>query len=113
MQEYDLEINPTKLVKGEGPAKLMIDLNCESLQLNFLSNHSNQLYSGLQVITHFTLSPWYNDIVYVLQNLQVPLGLSDTRARSMKLKETNFFIMNQYLYWKDPGGILMNFFNGE
>ena len=45
--EYDLEISPTKLVKGEGLAKLMTDLNCESLELNFLSNHSNQLYLGL------------------------------------------------------------------
>ena len=45
--EYDLEIKPMKLVKGQGLAKLMNDLNCESLQLNFLSNHSNQLYLGL------------------------------------------------------------------
>ena len=96
-------------MKGEGLEKLMTDLNCESLQLNFLSNHSNQLYSGLQVITDFTLSPWYNDIVYVLQNLQVPPRLSDTRARSMNLKETKLCIIYQYLYWKDIGGILMNF----
>ena len=86
----------------------MTDLNCESLQLNFLSNHSNQLHSGLQVITYFTLSPWYNDIVYVLENLQLPPGLSNTRARSMKLKETKFCIMNQYLYWKYPRGIFLN-----
>ena len=39
--EYDLEIRPTKLVKGKGIAKLMTDSNCEYLKLNFLSNHSN------------------------------------------------------------------------
>ena len=43
--EYDLEIKLTKLVKGQGLAKLMNDSNRESLQLNFLSNHSNQLDS--------------------------------------------------------------------
>ena len=39
--EYDLEIKPTKLMKGHALAKLMIDSNYESLQLNFLSSHSN------------------------------------------------------------------------
>ena len=64
--EYDLEIKPTKLVKGQGLSKLMTDSNCESLQLNFLSNTSNQLDLGFQVIKEITLSPWYNDIFYVL-----------------------------------------------
>ena len=45
--EHDLKTRPTKLVKGQGLAKLMTDANCESLQLNFLSNHSNQLDLGL------------------------------------------------------------------
>ena len=40
---YDLDINPTKLLKGQGLATPMTYSNCESLQLNFLSNHSNQL----------------------------------------------------------------------
>ena len=35
--EYDIEINPTKLVKGQGLAKMMTNSNCESLQINFLS----------------------------------------------------------------------------
>ena len=41
--EYDIEINPTKLVKGQGLAKMMTNSNCESLQINFLSNQFNQL----------------------------------------------------------------------
>ena len=55
--EYDLDIKPTKLVKGKGLDKLMTDSNCEYLQLNFLSNHSNRLDSKLHVIADFTLSP--------------------------------------------------------
>ena len=101
--EYDLEIRPTKLVKGIGLTNLMTDSNCESLELNFLSNHSNQLDSRLQVVADFTLSPWHSDIIYVLQNLQAPPGLSKTRARLAKLKATKFYIMNHYLYWKDIG----------
>ena len=73
---------------------MMTDSNCESLQLNFLCNHSNQLELGFQVVTYFTLSPLYSDIIYVLQNLQAPPTLSKTRARSMKLKAAKFCIMN-------------------
>ena len=54
------------------------------------------------------MSPWYNDILYVLHNLQAPLELSKTRAISMKLKAPKLCIVNQYMYWKDPGSILLN-----
>ena len=30
--EYDIEINPTKLIKGQGLAKMMIDSHCDSLR---------------------------------------------------------------------------------
>ena len=33
--EYDIEIKPTKLVKGQGLAKLMAQSNCEVLGVNF------------------------------------------------------------------------------
>ena len=33
--EYDIEIKPTKLVKGKGLAKLMAQSNCEALGVNF------------------------------------------------------------------------------
>ena len=57
----------------------------------------------------FYASPWYADIVSVLHNLQPPASLSKTRARSIKLKAAKFCIIEQYLYWKDPRGILLNF----
>ena len=56
----------------------------------------------------FTTSPWYSNFVHVLQNLQDPARLSKTRARSVKLKAAKFCILNQYLYWKDHGGVLLN-----
>ena len=56
----------------------------------------------------FSISPWYADIVYVLKTLQPPIGLSKTRERYVKLKYTKLCILNQYLYWKDPGGVLLN-----
>ena len=66
--EYDIEIKPTKLIKGQGLAKIMANSNCESLQLNFLTSDSTQLDTEVQVMPDFSVSPWYSDIVYVLQN---------------------------------------------
>ena len=39
--EYDIEIKPTKLIKGQGLAKMMANSNCEDLQINFLSHQAN------------------------------------------------------------------------
>ena len=36
--EYDIDIRPTKLIKGQGLEKMLTDSNCESLQFNFLSS---------------------------------------------------------------------------
>jgi hypothetical protein len=36
MLEYDLEIKPAKLIKGQGIAKLMAQSNCNVLGINFI-----------------------------------------------------------------------------
>ena len=71
----------------------MTDSDCDTLQLNFLTSLSNQLDTEVPVGPDFSSSPWYADIVYVLQNLQPPAGLSKTRAKSLKLKDVKFCIM--------------------
>ena len=43
-----------------------------------------------------------------MQKLQDPHELSKTKARSVRLKAAKFCIINNYLYWKDPDGILLN-----
>ena len=56
----------------------------------------------------FSTSPWYVDIIFVLQNLQPPARIIKTKARSVKLKAVKFCIIEQYLYCKDLGGIQLN-----
>ena len=41
--EYDIEIKTTKLIKGQGLAKMMANSNYEALQINFSSHQANQL----------------------------------------------------------------------
>ena len=56
----------------------------------------------------FLDSPWYADIIFVLLNLQDPPGLSRTKARFLKLKAIRFCMIDNELFWKDHGGILLN-----
>ena len=44
----------------------------------------------------------------MLQNLSPPPGMAKNKSRTLKLKAAKFCIMNNALYWKDPGGVLLN-----
>eukprot|EP00253_Pinus_taeda_P016307 PITA_16307 len=108
--EYDVEIKPTKLLKGQGLAKLMDESNLHALDINLIAAMSdeNEEGSSIQVSRMFVLSSWYLDIIYVLQNLSPPLGMTRNKSRTLKLKAAKFCILNSALYWKDPGGVLLN-----
>jgi hypothetical protein len=103
--EYDLEIKPTKLIKGQGLAKMMTQTNCELLGINFIADLSSDSEEerAPQISQKFLDSPWYVDIIYVLRNLHALPELSKTKARFLKLKAVKFCIVNQSWYWKDPG----------
>lgn len=107
-----MEIKPTKLIKGQGLAKLMAETNLHVLDINMiaalLDEDEDEENSALQVFDIFVSSPWYVDIVYVLQNLSSPPAMPRTKGRTLKLKATKFCIIKSALYWKDPGGILLN-----
>ena len=62
----------------------------------------------VQVSENFLLSPWYSNIVYVLQNLSPPPGMDKNKSRTLKLKAAKFCVMNNAIYWKDPGGVFLN-----
>jgi len=62
-----------------------------------------------QISQAFLDSPWNADIIYVLQNLQAPPGLSRTKNRFLKMKALNFCILDNALSWKNHEGILLNY----
>eukprot|EP00253_Pinus_taeda_P021588 PITA_21588 len=72
---------------------------------------SNEIEEGssIRVSEMFSLSPWYSDIIYVLKTLSPPPSMTRNKARTLKLNAAKFCILNFALYWKDPGGILLNF----
>ena len=110
MLEYDLEIKPTKLIKGQGLEKIMAESNLHALDINLIATMLDDEDGGtlIQVSEMFLHSPWYSNIVYALQHLYPPLGMSTSKGRSLKLKSVKFCILDSALYWEDLGGVLLN-----
>jgi hypothetical protein len=108
--EYDIEIKPTKLIKGQGLAKLMAESNFHALDIKFLVVVDEQQEQETPNVKEvFLTSPWYIGLIFVLHNLQAPPGLTKTKDIFIKLKVVKYCILDEILYWKDPGGILLNF----
>eukprot|EP00253_Pinus_taeda_P016796 PITA_16796 len=104
--EYDIKIKPTKLIKGQGLAKLMTETNFQALDINELDNE--QEMATPQINQAFLQSPWYTDICFVLLNLQAPPGLSKTKKIFLKMKASKFCIIDNVLFSKKHEGILLN-----
>jgi hypothetical protein len=90
--EFDLDIKPTKIVKGQGLARLLAESNCKALGVNFMNiNSENQKTDPADRSPHIKPKleecTWYKDIIYFLQKLQPPDGLEKNKVRALKLKE--------------------------
>eukprot|EP00253_Pinus_taeda_P029668 PITA_29668 len=97
--EYDIKIKPTKLIKGQGLAKLMFETNFQALYINQLDNEPE--LATPQISETFLQSPWYADICFVLLNLCAPPGLSRTKKRFLRMKSSNFCVIDGALFWKN------------
>jgi ribonuclease HI len=115
IQEFDLEIKPTKLVKGKGLAKLLAESNLKALDINCLQEKDgdicvqepdHQTYPS-KVEDKFVSSSWYRDIVFYLLNLRCPDGLTPAKYRTLKLHSVKYCISENQLFWKDPLGFLL------
>jgi ribonuclease HI len=105
--EFDLEIKPTKLIKGQGLAKLLAESNYKALEINLINEQTESSNRGSQGNVPLSACPWYKDILYFLQELRPPDGMEKGKARALKLKAVRYCLIGQALYWKDPQGVLL------
>jgi hypothetical protein len=87
----------------------MVESNFHVVDINYLDvvdEKEEQATPNVKEV--FLNSPWYTDLIYDLHNLQDPPSLTKTRARFIKLKALKYCILDNGLYWKDHGGILLN-----
>jgi hypothetical protein len=114
--EFDLEIKPTKLVKGQGLAKMLVESNCKYLGVNFIHTCSENQQAELSDKSSQDRPPsakctWYKDIIYFLQELRPPDGMGKSKARYLKTKAIRYCLIDEVLYWKDPLGVLLRCLN--
>lgn len=83
IQEYDLEIRPTNLVKGQGLAKLFVEGNGKAFEINVVNG----------VLDDLEKSEWYNDIIFYLKHLTCPSHLVNHQRRALRLKDTSYCII--------------------
>jgi hypothetical protein len=116
IQEFDLEVKPTKLVKGRGLAKLLAESNFRALGINHLQSYEEFLnieefddqIPMTQIQEKFSSLTWYKDIVSYLLTMQCPGGMTPSKDRTLKLHIEKYCIMDNQLYWKDPLGFLLS-----
>jgi hypothetical protein len=65
IQEYDLEIKPSKIIKGQGLAKMLTESNQEAIEMG----EREQINVMVSEIEN---DEWYSDIIYYLKNLTFP-----------------------------------------
>jgi hypothetical protein len=106
IQEYDLEIKPIKIVKGEGLAQMPIESNQEAIQMG----EREQINMVVSELEH---DEWYFDIIYYLKNLSCPNHLLDYKRRALRLKTMKHYLTENGLGWKDPDRVILRCVNQE
>jgi hypothetical protein len=110
--EFDLEMKPTKLVKGKGLARLLAESKCKALGVNFMNADSIYQQTDIasnksQISPKLTECNWYKDLIHFLQTLQPPTGIDKNKVRDLKLTTIRYYIVDHVLYWKDLVGVLL------
>ena len=118
--EFNIEVKFTKLVKGQGLAKLMAEENYSLLDINCMGSNSGgegteevaeEQEQNQFLAKNLATCEWYSSVVHFLQKLRVPPGLSSSQVEAIKLRSAKFCINKNLLYWKDPSGILLRCLN--
>jgi hypothetical protein len=100
LQEYDLEIKPTQIVRGQGLCKLVVD------SVNPPDNEpvlpDETLSDETQIFCTQTMpNSWYNDIKFYLIHGTTPQHLDPKRRRELRLKYAPFQLINDVLFRKN------------
>eukprot|EP00253_Pinus_taeda_P028346 PITA_28346 len=120
--EFNIELKPTKLVRGQGLARLMPEENCRTLDMDFISmilengqaaEETSEPGKNQSLVENLASCHWYSAIVKFLLKLEAPPGLSTSQSITVKLRAPQYFIYENLLYWRDPSGLLLRCLDKE
>jgi hypothetical protein len=105
IQEYDLEIKPTKLIKGQGLAQMLTEGNEQALDLVCQNSQARPALSP--ELQRLEQHEWYADIIFFLSNLTCPSHLIGHKRRALRLKAAKYCIIQDGLGWRNPDGVIL------
>jgi hypothetical protein len=103
IQEYDFEIKATKLIKGQGLAKMLNEGNEKALGMIF-QNDNQEFPPNLLKLEQVE---WYAYIIFYLKNLTCPSHLVGHKKRALRLKSSKYVLTRYGLGWKNPDGVIL------
>jgi hypothetical protein len=106
LQEYDLEITPTQIVRSQGLCKLVVDSTIGQQEESDTSN-LGQRDQSLICCAQNPTSPLYEDIIFCLEHGSAPHHLDPTKRRELRLNSASFHLVNGVLFHQNFDGVLM------
>eukprot|EP00253_Pinus_taeda_P010508 PITA_10508 len=99
LQEYDVEIKPASIVKGQGFCKMLAG----ALLISEIPSANIQMYE----VSLKDNESLYADIIYYLKNGYAPSHLDHTKKRALRLKAKQYQLMNDVLFRINYDSILL------
>lgn len=92
LQEYDAEIKPTKIVKGQGCCRMLARAS------HILEIQSPDSEVQMYEVSLNDIESRYADIMFYLKNGYAPSHLNHTKKRALRLKAKQYQIVNDVLF---------------
>ena len=114
LQEFDLEIQPMRLVRGQGLSKIIVD-NQDGDQKEFkFDNEIDEkdqkkkiVISQVDIDQVVVTDVWYQEIVYYLLQDQCPKWMNSSQRRGLKMKCKSYMLHDRKLYKRNYEGIYL------
>ena len=105
MQEYDLDIKPTKTIRG---TRLDEFLNQSHALVIAESPQVDDLIAFKELVNEIELAsqPWYRPIIYFLINGVCPPDMDTKAKRTLHLQIVRYVLQGQILYQRNLDGVL-------
>eukprot|EP00253_Pinus_taeda_P029568 PITA_29568 len=99
LQEYDLEIKPAGIVRGQGFCKMLAGAS----QILESSSEEVQTYE----VSLNDIESLYTDTIYYLKNGYAPAPLDHTKKRALRLKAKQYQLINDVLFKRNYNSVLL------
>lgn len=94
LQEYDLEMQPMKIVQCRGLSRAMAE-------------ETPRIECQTYTVDSITQDTWHTDLVYLLLNNKCLEGLPSHKCHTLQMKSAHFMIKNSALYRRNYEGVYL------